>query len=311
MKSKNLLGGLIIDFKKITLNEKEIFDNFLKKQPYENSHFNFTNLFMWRKLFDIRWTVEGTHLFIRSFYNDEMFMLPPIGPTEGMENALNKIYEYQLSLNVPFTLRETESFMVDFIEKWKPGEFEFIPETDNFDYVYDQEDLANLQGRKYHGKKNHLNKFLRTYPDFQYLPLDDSLVEKCLETIEHWCAQKNCDEDPFLKAEKIGIIEVLENFSHLNIRAAVVLINDNIEAFTFGEKLNDEMAVIHVEKANYEIEGIYAFINKTFSAEAFSDVKYINREEDLGIPGLKKAKESYHPIKMVKKYTVIEKKSFK
>ena len=278
-------------------------------QCYENSHFNFTNLFMWRKLFDIRWVVEGSHLFIRSFYNDEFFMLPPIGPTGGMEDALNKLYDYQLSLNVPFTLRETESFMVEFLEKWRPGNFQYIPEINNFDYVYLQKDLANLKGRKFHGKKNHLNKFLRTYTDYEYLPLDSSLIEKCLDTIEHWCSQKKCDEDPFLKAEKTGIIEVLNNFSKLNISGAVVLINENIEAFTFGEKLNNDMAVIHVEKANYEIEGIYAFINKTFS-ETFSDVKYINREEDLGIPGLKKAKESYHPVKMVKKYTVVEKKSF-
>jgi uncharacterized protein len=182
-----------------------------------------------------------------------------------------------------------------------------LPDRDNSDYVYLTRDLIQLPGNKYHRKKNHLNQFMKRY-DFEYRPLDINLVECVLDMQEAWCQMRECMADPDLLAEDYAIREALTRFEDHGYAGGAILMDSRIEAFSIGEPLNRDTAVIHIEKANPRINGLYTAINQLFCKEAWSSFTYINREQDMGVEGLRKAKESYYPHHMVNKYTVMPKR---
>ena len=172
------------------------------------------------------------------------------------------------------------------------------------DYLYNGDDLRELKGRKYHSKRNHLSNFRKNYPDYEYQSLTADMLEDVWEYINLWCKQKECSGkfSPGLICEKQAIREALDHFGELDYKGAVIRLNGQIEAFTMGEKINDETVVIHVEKANGTINGLYSAINQEFLLHQWPDVAFVNREEDTGDEGLRKAKMSYHPVALVKKY---------
>jgi hypothetical protein len=287
------------------LAQKPFFDKCFTQRRYENAHFNFTNLFMWRNIYSIRWAEQDGYLILQAEYDNHRFMLQPMGPDQGVEAVLEKMAAYCAAENRPFVLRGVEKFMVDIIEKWRPGQFTLTSERDNFDYVYNSKDLIELKGRKYHGKKNHINSFYRNYSNYQYFPLTAEWAPKCIESEMEWCKKKGCDEDAHLRGERDAVIEVLTHWDELKLTGGLLLISGKVEAFTFGEQLNSDTAVIHVEKANPDIRGVYPVINQKFCATAWQHLSLINREEDMGIEGLRKAKESYYPVKMTEKFNIV------
>jgi hypothetical protein len=187
-----------------------------------------------------------------------------------------------------------------------PVEYEVVPDRDNSDYVYRAKDLIKLSGNKYHRKKNHLNQFIKNNV-FEYRPLDAELVKRVLGMQESWCQIRECVLKPDLLAEDFAVHEALTHFEELGYQGGAILINSVVEAFSLGEPLNQDTAVIHIEKANPDILGLYAAINQLFCLNAWSKVTYINREQDMGVEGLRKAKESYYPHHMGNKFTLIPK----
>ena len=289
------------DFKPIELIAKDVFDYFFSEDPQQTSELTFTNLFMWSHRYRPKWTRwEDCLLIILHPLDGLPFGLPPVGP--GNKRAALDFLAKHLG-------KLTDEVMVcrvskDFVEKWvDPKQYEIIEDRDNSDYVYLTEDLINLSGNKYHGKKNHISRFMKAY-EFEYRNLDLDLVQCCLSLQESWCEIKDCGESPSLMAEDMAIYEALKNYEELDYTGGVILINSLVEAFSLGEMLNPDTAVIHVEKANPEISGLYAVINQLFCKEAWSGVRYINREQDLGIEGLRKAKKSYYPHHMAEKFTL-------
>jgi hypothetical protein len=187
-----------------------------------------------------------------------------------------------------------------------PAKYAVVNDRDNSDYVYLAKDLISLSGNKYHRKKNHLNQFIKNHA-FEYHPLNTELVRRVLGMQEAWCQIRECVVKPDLLAEDFAVREALTYFEELGYQGGAVLINSVVEAFSLGEPLNEDAAVIHIEKANLEIPGLYAAINQLFCLNAWSNFTYINREQDMGSEGLRKAKESYYPHHMVNKYTLIPK----
>ncbi|MDD5603353.1 MAG: phosphatidylglycerol lysyltransferase domain-containing protein [Eubacteriales bacterium] len=177
-------------------------------------------------------------------------------------------------------------------------------DRDNSDYLYITENLIHLKGGKYDSKRNHINKFKKLYGEFEYEEIDSSLISDCKEVNEEWCRKIGCEEHKPLYCEKIANFELLDNYEALGVSGAVIKVGGRPQAFTVGEMLNDETAVIHIEKANTDIHGLYTIINKEFCIRSWSDTRYINREQDLGIEGIRKAKLSYHPHRMVDKYSL-------
>lgn len=205
-------------------------------------------------------------------------------------------------------------FLVDeeALEAIAPDEskYEIIQDVDSSDYIYDTEKLKTLAGRNYHKKKNHVNGFLKEYGDrYEYRKLTDENADEILTFSNEWFQSKvSEDELNRLESEEIGLKNLLDYYSYEDIRMAGIYIDNKLEAFTAGiynASLN--MAVVHFEKANNNFRGLYPFINQQFLIHEFPDVTCVNREDDMGIPSLRKAKEAYYPIRMTKKYTIYEK----
>jgi hypothetical protein len=289
-------------FKAIEFQDKEVFDKILGLDPPVVSEFTFTNLFIWRHQHRPVWRVqEGCLLVILQPEGGEPFGLFPAG--KGDKGAALEALCWELG-------ELTDEVRVCRVDEENarryatPARYSVELDPDNSDYVYLADDLIALSGRKYHRKKNHLNQFIKNH-DFEYRPLDAELVKYFLDMQEQWCRMRECVENPGLLSEDFAVREALTRWGELDYQGGAIVIGGKIEAFSLGEALNEETAVIHIEKANPDIPGLYAAINHLFCRNAWSHMKYINREQDLGIEGLRKAKESYHPHHMVHKYTVI------
>jgi uncharacterized protein len=179
------------------------------------------------------------------------------------------------------------------------------PDRDNYDYIYLTQDLIELPGSKYHSKRNFIEQFTSSY-QYAYGQLEKHHIAACLELCEKWIASKN-GTMPYLKDEYRAVKQALENMDFLGISGCVIEVEGNIEAFSIGEQIREDMAVIHFEKANAQIKGLYAAVNKLFAQNRWAQVTYINREEDMGYEGLRKSKLSYNPVRMVEKYTLSSK----
>ncbi|MBM6832301.1 phosphatidylglycerol lysyltransferase domain-containing protein [Megamonas hypermegale] len=296
---------IIILFQELKIEDKNILDPYFQLNYHENSHLNFTNLFMWRKPYHIEWCIEEDILFFIAEYNEEKFALQPLCTEDKFFMAIDKIRAYFAEQNLPLVFSGLEEMAVEKLKEYPAGEFEFEDNRDDYDYVYNSADLIKLSGRKFHSKKNHLNSFRKNYPEAKYLPINDDIITLCKITINGWYKKRLAltPDDPFIKAERDAIIEVLNNFDALKLKGGAIFLVNKVMAFTFGEALNTDTAVIHVEKADPDVNGAYTAINQAFVENEWADMAYINREEDMGIEGLRKAKESYRPVKMIKKFT--------
>jgi uncharacterized protein len=289
----------INEFRPIDLSDKDQFNRFLSEDPPAISELTFTNLFMWRDCYNTLWQIRKNCLLLVMRPNREpAFALPPVGPGDKVEAIEFLIGFLRQAPSEPRICRASEDFIEKFVDK---KSFAAMEDRNNSDYVYLALDLVELPGNKFHKKKNHLNKFIKNY-QFEYLKLDAALIERILEMQEQWCELKDCPTNPDLLAEDRAVYEALINYESLDFTGGAILIDSKVEAFTLGERLNSDTAVIHIEKANPEIPGLYAAINRFFCEDALSNFTYINREQDLGLEGLRKAKESYHPHHMVNKF---------
>lgn len=258
---------------------------------------------MWRKAYHIHWAIEGDFLCVKACWEGEKFFLPPFGPEQGLTEVIQKMLDYAEEQKFPFMLQGMEKHMMEWLEKIKPNFFEYHTEQDNFDYVYSSKELIELKGRKFHNKKNHVNSFRKTYTNYQYVPMTMEMTQLCIDFMTEWCNERGCVKGDSIDCERNAIVEAMKNFTVLGFKGGAIFVDDRMIAFTFGEMGNDNTAVIHVEKGRLEYKGVYGVINQEFCAQNWQHVEYINREEDMGIEGLRKAKESYHPVKMIEKYS--------
>jgi hypothetical protein len=295
------------EFTDIDVSFIDIFNDALLRSPLEASEYTFTNLFAFRKAYDFRVSRLGDSILILRT-RPPLSMFCPVG-TLNLSNILGDIFSYlRQHTEEPFLERVPESIVN---RSLRNNALCIIDEErDHFDYVHDVRELIELQGSKYHEKKNRANKFRSTY-GYEYLQITPDLVDECLAFEDYWCEVKDCGKYPGLEKERCAILEMLRNFSLLRISGGAIRIDGKIAALSLGEKISRTTFVIHVEKANPEFQGLYQVINQEFLIHEAIDCKYVNREQDLGIKGLRKAKMSYHPVKFIQKYTVREKQPMK
>ena len=296
----------MIDFSEITLRDKEVFDIYLKACRPQTSELTFTNFFMWRGFYRFRYAIVDNFLCIAAVPdNFEPFCFMPLGrngetPTVDI---LLKLKEYFFRNGWRLRFERVDEYQTRFFEGLGNDKTVISLDRDNSDYLYLAENMISLKGKKFDGKRNHINKFKKQYT-YEYADLTESNIEDCIDIMERWCAERSCEEHGVYYCEKLANIELLRNFAFLGCKGALIKVDGRFEAFTVGEMLNDDTAVIHIEKADGRINGLYTFINQQFCEKQWSDCLYINREQDLGIEGLRKAKLSYNPEKIVNKYTV-------
>jgi len=286
------------DFKTLTLEDREHITLCFGSSHPVTSELTFTNLFMWRHHYHFQWCRSADALLIVGQTGDgPTFGLPPIGKGD-LSSALKDLFDYLgKHAQRPEIHRVPENFAQSYADSLP---IEVIPDPDNSDYVYRTESLINLSGRKYHRKRNHLNQFRNQY-SYRYQSLTSDLIESCLDLEEQWCRLRSCVENPGLLNEEMAIRESLLHFDKLDCLGGLILVDDKVVAFSLGEPLNPDTAVIHLEKANPEFTGSYAVINQEFCQDAWSGYTYVNREQDLGEPGLRQAKLSYYPDHMSNK----------
>lgn len=194
------------------------------------------------------------------------------------------------------------------LENAMPARFCYSSDAGDSDYIYLRSELASLSGKAFHKKKNHFSKFVRTYPDYKYYEIGAGNIYDAQKVADAWYYEHLQDEDASQLAEYKAIKEALENFEELGLIGGIIYVNDSPCAMTIASKINENTVDVHFEKAvgEYALNGGYAAINKLFS-EKLDGVTWLNREEDIGIEGLRKAKLSYRPKIMLKKYSAVEK----
>jgi uncharacterized protein len=291
------------EFKTLELQDKEIFRVILKTYKPELSEFTFANFFIWRSHYKFQWSVYKDWLVIVSLEGEYgTYAMEPVGPSPRDE-VTRLVLEWmreEKKENNPRIERADERILAE-IEGMKGISIE--PTRDHFDYVYLLDDLVNLAGNRYRSKRNHINQLLRTY-SYQYSDLAPDHIQDCIALQEKWCILRRCEDDLDLLGEWDAVKEILKFYTSLEVQGAVITIENKVVAFTIGQMLNDDTAVVHIEKADPEIAGLYPVINQQFCENNWKNVKYINREQDLGIPGLREAKLSYYPDHMVQKFRI-------
>ncbi len=290
-------------FKALELTDRPYLADRLRSSDPTVSEMTFTNLFIWRSHYGFQWSLYKDWLFF--FCADATggaFAMQPVGPGSRKE-AANVLLSW---LREDQGLAEARIDRADAALVSDLGDAPHLvvePLRDHFDYVYLREDLARLGGSKYRSKRNHINRLLRFYTA-TYEPFQDKYVEECLLLQDKWCQMNRCTEDLDLLGEHEAIQEILTHHEALKVDGAVIIIEGRVGAFTFGERLNHDTVVVHIEKADPEIAELYAFVNQQFCANRWTDAVYINREQDLGLVGLRDAKLSYNPDHLVEKYRI-------
>jgi len=289
------------EFKPLEIGDKGVFRRYLTDDPPQCSELTFTNLFIWQHYYHPVWLEQDDCLLIILHPEKSTpFGMQPVG--KGDKNkALDSLCSELRNITDEVKLcRVGEEFINRQLD---PDQYFYQYDRNNSDYVYMSRDLIELSGRRYHSKKNHLNAFIKKYR-FEYLELDKELAGHFMDMQEEWCKIRDCRQTPDLLFEDYAVKTALTYFDALDYKGAALSIESRIEAFSLGEQLSSDTAVIHIEKANPDIPGLYSAINQLFAQNAWSHLEYINREQDLGIEGLRKAKESYYPHHLVNKYTV-------
>lgn len=239
------------------------------------------------------------NLVFKGFYNGQNLIVSPIGKNKQLDTFCECIKYIKGKLG---------SGRIGAIPKATAMElagagFKPLEDRDDFDYIYSVKELINLTGEKFHAKKNLVNNFVKRY-NYEYRVLDDKLIPECLVLHEKWCNLRDCKTKLSQNVEDRMVLELLKNFSHWKLFGGAILIDGKVQAFTLLEELNKNTAVGHVEKANTEYKGIYQAINQFTAEKLLSKYEFVNREQDVGEPGLRKAKLSYNPVSFAEKYYI-------
>lgn len=291
----------MISFKGIELTDKELITSYTLNSPRRNCDLSFSNLCSWRFLYNTHFAVQDGFLLLKFWVDGELAYMMPIGNGD-LRKALETLVEDAHREGKPLCLLGICSGMCSELETFMPGKFQFTADRDYADYLYLRTDLATLAGKKFQAKRNHLNKFKRTYSNYGYTPITPDRIQECLELEAIWCEANDCNQHEGTGNERRALTYALHHFEELGLTGGILHVDGKIAAFTFGMPINRDTFGVHVEKADTSIDGAYTLINYEFANRIPEQYTYINREEDLGIEGLRKAKLSYQPAIILEKY---------
>ena len=299
------------DFREITLGDQDLITPILRRMRPISSEFTFPYLYAWRRDYNFRFGIFGDHLCLVSNSREAFpfaFCPIPLGgqhDSEGFKKAIEAIESHFREQHYDLAFARVEESRLPLLTGHYQSRVEVSPLPETSDYVYNTSDLAQLAGRKYSKKRNHISQFMRKHENHEYVSVGPENISECLRVFEEWCEKNESDCRHPDNCERLACKELLDNWDRFELKGGLVRVDGKAEAFTVGEKLNDDMAFVRDEKGNLDIHGVYTFINREFCSREWADnTKYINREEDMGIEGLRKSKKSYLPAFMVNKYLV-------
>lgn len=291
----------MIDFQPIASIDKAIYETYLFAEQGRGCELSYANLNMWGEQ---KAAVVQGHLVLFTKYND-MYMYPfPLGSGDK-KPVLDAILEDAGERNIPFIISSLTKEHARLLEEIYPGKFHTKFNRNSFDYVYDIEKLAELKGRKYHRKRNHYNRFCKNLPDFHVEPVSEKNLPQVKAFISEWY-EKRLEESPEndYHHEQTALERCFTGYERLGMESLVLFHQEEILAFTMGSRLSPNTFDVHFEKARWDVEGAYTAINCEFAKyirNKYPEVEFLDREEDMGLEGLRKAKESYFPHHLVEK----------
>ena len=291
----------MIEFKDITVEDKDTITSFTMNSCRRNCDLSFSNLCSWRFMYNTKFAVIDNFLVFKFWLHGRVSYMMPVGQGDPEKELIEKLIEDSQLEGEPLRLMGVCQGMKKRLNDILPGKFEFTTNRDYSDYIYLRSDLATLTGKKFQSKRNHINRFKKEYT-YKYVPITPDRVQECLYLEAEWCKANDCDKQDGTGNERQAIVFALEHFEDLGLSGGILYANDKIVAFTFGMPINKETFGVHVEKADTTVDGAYAMINFEFANHIPETFTYINREEDLGIEGLRKAKLSYQPETILEKF---------
>ena len=287
------------NWKSIELSDKEIIQSYYRQEKSRNCEFTFANNYLWAPHYEIRYAIiDGMLVFLS---DEATFSVSfPLGQGNAKE-TIELLLSYFEEKGRTFKMHLVSPEQFARLEKWFPGKFQIAYNRDAADYVYESEKLITLSGKKLHGKRNHINKFKELYPDWTYEPITKENTAECIEMAQNWRVQNGCDENEEKSAEFCVTLNALKMREELGLRGGLLRADGRVVAFTLGEPGGEDIFVVHIEKAYPDVPGAYPMINQQFVEHECAAYRYINREEDTGAEGLRKAKLSYYPVMMLEK----------
>lgn len=291
----------MLEFKVIELSDKPWVEKLLRISDFRGCEYCFANNMAWRRMYDTKITRYKDFYISLSEQGSPYFTFPAGGG--DYREVLGEMKKYSEARGYPLVVGSVTPDKFPLFEELFPKDsYTIEADEDGWDYVYNASDLAELKGKKYHGKRNHLKKLLAA--DYSYEPLTEKDFDDCISFAVNVYNRDSAYDDKSKVCEQFAINTYFENFHALGLMGGVLRVGGKLAAFTIGERINSDTLGVHIEKAEASVEGAYPAVNQMFAASAGKDFTYINREEDLGIEGLRKAKRSYHPAFMIEKHIV-------
>ena len=295
----------MIDFKPVRLEDREVIERYTMPSGICNCDLAFANMYCWQAVFHSAWAEVEGFLVIRFQIEggERIGYMQPVGPGDFgpiIPRLREDAHAHGQRLRIIGLTDEGR----DMIRRMHAGEFAFESDRALEDYVYNADDLRNLSGRRYQPKRNHINRFTAEYPDYRYEELTAARFDECMALEREW-RKIHEGHTSELCAEQRAMQRAFEHFGELGLIGGCIYVGDRLAAFTYGSAVNDHTFDTHVEKADTEFDGAFTIINKLFAQHLPERFTLINREEDLGLDGLRQAKLSYHPAFLQHKFTAI------
>lgn len=291
---------MIPNYSPITLDHLQQYRDLLQKTGCRASDYSFGNIMGWGPYYGLEWWFDGQLCWLKQRHPTKTFWAP-VGDWNN--------YDWQSCecINEGMTLIRVPERLETLLREQFPGRIQVEETRGQWDYLYSAEELTSLSGNKFHKKKNLFNQFKKIY-DFKYSPLTLDCVESVLDMQTEWYKWREVEDSPSLEAENTAIKTLLELWDSIpGLIGGAIRVDNKVVAYTVGEFLSPDTMVVHFEKGMPDYKGIYQAINQQFTHDVSTTneaVKYMNREQDMGDEGLRKAKESYNPVEFVKKNTV-------
>lgn len=288
------------EFKRITLADKEWMQPLFDMSGFQSEEYNFNFCYIWRDALHYRVARLNDFLLLKSVSPRPSYLFPP--GSGDVAPVIEALLEDARRCGHPFVFHVVLTEQMKLLETLYPDKFVFLPLTDYFDYIYDAQSLITLQGKKLHSKRNHINRFKQENPDWTYEEITPENLPEVILMSREWCVINECQSTSSGRDEACAVNYALTDFFSLNLQGGLIRAGGRIVAFSAGEPLNADTYLVHIEKAFSDIQGSYAIINQQFAAHNCGNFLLINREDDSGQPGLRKAKLSYRPVYQVEKY---------
>ncbi len=295
----------MLPFRPIQISDKKACDEIIKPLNSFSCAHCFVDLFIWKGAYDTQICIQDGFVFVKQMLDGKTIYTFPLGKGDT-KKAIEALIQDAKDRKVNFNLAAINKNQKEELDKVMPGVFELTSRRDSQDYIYDAESLITLSGKKLHAKRNFVNRFKSENENsWSYENITKENIHEVFEFHLSWCAMNKDDEDSDFFNETCAISLALKNFDGLELKGGLLRLNGKVIAFTLGSRANEELFIVHIEKATLSVKGCYQMINNQFAINNFEGIKYIDREEDLGIEGLRKAKLSYYPVMLSDNYSAV------